>query len=235
MTKLINLRYWTIGLVGLVAALAILVSQVSPASAAEFRLLPRIVVEDDVVILADLFGDIGPVGDTIVSRAPAPGKRLNISVANLHRVMRDQDLDWKPLRGLRSITVSRSGRRISTFDIESVILDALVDEVAGGNLCINLANRNKVFYVAKNASAGLEIEHIDFDARTGRFVASLIAAFGTPDEVRVELSGRAVETVELPVLNRHVKRGEIISDGDIEWLAWRCAPRRYQRHQHGDP
>ena len=38
--------------------------------------------------------------------------------------------------------------------------------------------------------------------------------------MRVELSGRAVETVELPVLNRHVKRGEIISDGDIEWLAW---------------
>lgn len=222
MTKLIDLLFWTIGFIGLAAALAISVSPITPVSAAELRLLPSIVVEDNVVTLADLFGDVERAGETIVSRAPAPGKRMNISVAYLRRLMRDQGLDWMPLRGLKRITVSRSGRRISAFEIESLILDALADEVAGTSLSISMANRNKMFFVAKDAAAGLEIENLNFDARTGRFVASLVAAIGTPDEVRAEFSGRAVETVELPVLSRSLKRGEIIGDDDIEWLAWQA-------------
>ena len=36
--------------------------------------------------------------------------------------------------------------------------------------------------------------------------------------MRVSFTGRAVEVVELPVLSRRHKRGEIIGEGDIEWI-----------------
>ena len=117
--------------------------------------------------------------------------------------------------------------RIPAFEIEAVILDALTDQATGDGLRLNLVNRNRVFFVAKNAAASLVVENLSYDTRSGRFVASLVVAAGTPDEVRAEYSGRAIETVELPALNRLLKRGEIIGDGDIEWLEWpaRRAPR----------
>ena len=222
MKKLINLRLWTIRLLGPVAALAILGSLMAPLSAAELRLLPRIVVDGDVVTLADLFGDIGGHGEAIVSLAPEPGKRLAITVSRIHRVVRDQGLDWSPLRGLMSVKVARTGRRIPTFEIESVILDALADEFAGRSLSISLANRNKVIFVAIDAAASLDVENLTFDDRSGRFVASLVAASGTPHEVRADFSGRAIESVELPMLNKPMKKGEIIGEGDIEWLVWKA-------------
>lgn len=227
MIENITLHPRTARLLGLIAALAISVSLIAPVSAAELQLLRRIVVEGDMVTLADMFGDIGAAGETIVSRAPAPSKRLAISVASVHRAVRGQGLAWSPLRGLKSVTISRSGRRIPVFEIESVILDALAGESAGDGLRISLTNRQQVFSVAQDAAPGLEVENLAFDARTGRFVASLVAASGTPHEARAEFTGRAIETVELPVLNKPMKKGEIIGDGDIEWLEWqaRRAPR----------
>ena len=209
-------------LIGLIVALAVSLSLLAPAAAAELQILPQVIVDGDVVTLQDMFGDIGDGGDTIVAYAPAPGKRLAIPVANIHRLVRGLGLDWKPLRGLRSVKVSRSGRQVPAFEIEAVILDALSYETTSDGLRINLVNRNRAFYVAKHAAIDLEVENLSYDARTGRFVASLIAASGTPDEVRAEYSGRAVETVELPVLNKPMKKGEIICDGDIEWLEWQA-------------
>lgn len=207
-------------LIGLIAALAVSLSLLAPTAAAELQILPQVVVDGDVVTLQDMFGDIGDGGDTIVAYAPAPGKRLAIPVANIHRLVRRLGLDWKPLRGLRSVKVSRSGRQVPAFEIEAVILDALSYETTSDGLRINLVNRNRAFYVAKHAAIDLEVENLSYDARTGRFVASLIAASGTPDEARAEYSGRAIETVELPVLNRPMKKGEVIGEGDIEWLEW---------------
>ena len=95
-------------------------------------------------------------------------------------------------------------------------------EVRGDGLSITLANRNQALFVATDAIEGLAVENISYDARTGRFTASLVAAAGTAHEARAEFSGRAIETVELPVLNRAMKKGEIISDGDIEWIDWQA-------------
>lgn len=208
------------GLLGLTTVLTVAFSLAAPAVAAELRIIPNVVVDGDVVTLEDLFGDIGDAGDTLVAYAPAPGKRLAIPVASIHRLVRGLGLDWKPLRGLRSVTVNRTGRQVPAFEIEAVILDALAAESTSDGLRIKLINRNRAFYVAKHAAINLEIENLSYDARTGRFVASLIAAPGTPDEVRAEYSGRAIEIVELPVLNKPVKKGEVIGEGDIEWLEW---------------
>ena len=218
MIRIFTLHYMR--LLGLAAGLAITILLAAPVSAGDLRLMPRIVVDGDMVTLGDLFGDIGDAGKTIVASAPAPGKRLAITVARIHGMVRDRNLVWLPLRGLKSVTVRRSARRIPAFEIEAVILDALTEQATGDGLRLNLVNRNRVFNVATNAAAGLVVENLSYDARSGRFVASLIAAAGTPDEVRAEYSGRATETVELPALNRLLKRGEIIGDGDIEWLEW---------------
>ena len=217
MTRTMTMRY-----LGLFAALAISLLLMAPPAAAELRLLPRIVVEGEDVTLADMFGDIGEAGGAIVSRAPRPGKRLSISVARVNQVVSGQDLDWTPMHALRSVIVSRASRAIPAFEIETVILGALVNETTSDGLTISLANPNQVFHVAKNAARDLAVEDFVFDTRTGRFVVSLVAASGTVHEARAEFTGQAIETVELPVLNKLLKKGEIITDGDIRWLAWQA-------------
>ena len=72
----------TMRLFGLITALAITVSLLNPASAAELQLLPRIVVDGDVITLGHLFGDMGEAGEIVVARSPEPGKRITITVAS---------------------------------------------------------------------------------------------------------------------------------------------------------
>ena len=64
MIRIFTLHYMR-GL-GLAAALALTVLLAAPVSAGELRLIPRIVVDGDMVTLGDLFGDIGDAGKTIV-------------------------------------------------------------------------------------------------------------------------------------------------------------------------
>ena len=58
--------------------------------------LPHVTVPGNDVRLGDIFADAGPHADTILFRAPAPGKRVVLDARWLHRAAQAYGLDWAP-------------------------------------------------------------------------------------------------------------------------------------------
>ncbi len=190
------------------------------ALAAVPQIQPRVVVDDGVVTLGDVFDDAGAAGDVVVARAPAPGQRMAISVLRIVSLARANGLDWSPPYGLDRVIVRRTSRRVSELEIAARIRDELAAATHGENLRVELAKNSPELHVAVGAPDIIDFESIVFDAQTGRFAVSLVAAPGTADAVRAEFTGRAILVVGVPVLIRRLRRGDVIADGDVEWVEW---------------
>ena len=202
-------------------AMVLLATLISGAAVAEtLRIHTRLTVTGDIITLGDVFGIVGDGADVVVAQAPLPGKRQAIGVNRIRMLARTAGLDWKPPFGLDRIIVTRASRRISDLEITARVRDELALMTSVDNLRIELANRGPELHVAVGASTMIDIENITYDARSGRFVASLIAAPDTADAVRAEIRGRAIEIMEVPVLSTRLRRGDIIGEDDIQWIEW---------------
>lgn len=204
----------------LIAGLLLGGSVLGEALAAVPQILPRVVVVDNVVTLGDIFDDAGGAADVVVARAPAPGQRMAISMRRIYSLARANGLDWNPPYGLDRVIVRRASRRISEIEIAARIQDELAAAAHGENLRVEFARNSPELHVAVGASDIIDFESLVFDARTGRFAVSLVAAPGTADAVRAEFTGRAIQVIEIPVLIRRLRRGDVIADGDVEWIEW---------------
>jgi flagella basal body P-ring formation protein FlgA len=64
----------------------------------------------------------------------------------------------------------------------------------------------------------LAVEKLDFDKKSGHFSAILISEFGEGAFDRARLDGRAVSLRSMPVPNRRIAAGEVITEADLDWL-----------------
>ncbi len=204
-----------------------------PAAAIEARLRPSVVVDEPLVTLGDLLTDAGAAADAVVARAPAPGRRMVVSVSLIFRVARANGLDWKPERGLDRVVVTRAGQRIPKSEIEAHLIDALKDIAPGENLRIDLRGRSIEIVLPTTAPRTVEIENLVLDRARGRVTATVVAAAGTPYARRANIAGRVYTVAELPVPRHTLRRGEVIDQGDLEWVELRTD--RLRRQPIDDP
>ena len=217
----------------LAIALVLGAAATEPATAAEARLRASVVVDGPVVTLGDVFTDAGAAADAVLARAPAPGRRMVVSVSLVFRVARANGLDWKPERGLDRVVVSRAGQRIAKSEIEKRLLDALKDIAPGENLRIDLRGRGTEIVLPTAAPRTVEIENLALDRARGRLTATVVAAAGTAYAQRANIVGRVHAVIELPVLRRALRRGEVIEQGDLDWAEMRAD--RIRRPAIDDP
>ncbi len=221
-------------IVFLAIALALGATATNPAAAAvEARLRASVVVDGPVVTLGDVLAGAGAAADAVLARAPAPGRRMVVSVSLVFRVARANGLDWKPARGLDRVVVSRAGQRIAKSEIEERLVDALRDIAPGENLRIDLQGRGAEIVLPTAAPRTVEIENLSLDRARGRLTATVVAAAGTAYAQRANIAGRVHAVVELPVLRRTLRRGEVIEQGDLDWAEMRAD--RIRRATIDDP
>ncbi|MCH7485873.1 MAG: flagellar basal body P-ring formation protein FlgA [Proteobacteria bacterium] len=203
----------------------------APAAGAEpggqVILRSHVVVNSDLVLLGDIFTGAGDKADTPVAYTPAPGKRAVFDARWLSRVARAHGLNWRPT-GIRDRTVvKRESFVIGRQEIEDVILAALIDRGANPGLEVELSNRMLRLHVAGDATATIAVDDAVFEPRTKRFTAIIVAPADDPSAKRIRVTGRLIKVSDVPVLARRVMSGEIIGEGDIEWIKVRSS--RLQR------
>ncbi len=194
-----------------------LLAVTAPALGVEARLNARVVVDGGVVTLGDVLDEAGPAADAVISRSPAPGERIVIRVSHIYAVARANGLDWKPIRGLDRVVVSRASQRIPLTQIEDRLTEALRDVAPGENFRVELSRRTQRIDLPIDVPATLDVENLSLDQRSGRFTATLVAALGTHGAVRADVAGRAIAVIDVPVLRRPVRRDEIIVERDLKW------------------
>ncbi|MBL4613951.1 MAG: flagellar basal body P-ring formation protein FlgA [Magnetovibrio sp.] len=176
----------------------------------------RVVIEDGVIRLGDVFRGSSKYANRVIAYAPRPGGRSVFDARWLKRVARAFKLNWRPASSAERIIVERASQLVRKDEIEALLHERLVAE--GGDLSsrAKLSNRSFVLHLPVGEDYLLDIEQMSFDQSTGRF--SAILAWGTGKDERRRVTGRLERLIEVPVLSQRKMGGDIIQKSDLKWI-----------------
>ena len=205
----------------LAAAGALAALGTQPAPAATLR--PYVVVHDDTVRLKDIFDDAGRKGDTALFRSPEPGQSVVLTGKWLRQVARTYELDWRPAPGLDESLVERSSNLVGHELIRRALHNALAARIAPAKKFeVALDNPGLELHLPVRMPAEVTVKHLRYDRQGGRFSATLVAPDGRPGAAVVPIAGRVHELIEVPVLTRRVRAGDIIGKDDVSLQVMRA-------------
>jgi len=177
-----------------------------------------------VVRLADLFDGLMADGTVVLGPGPAPGGRIVVEAAQLAAIARQFGVDWRPVGQERAV-LERPGRLLPREDVLAALRTALVGVGAPGDGDLDLPGYAAPLVPAE-ATVKTEVEQMDYDATTGRFVAMLsVAAEGMLTQ-RQRVAGTMHEMAEVPVPLRRLAPGTVLRAGDIHTARVRLATLR---------
>ena len=200
----------------LIFALFLVMSSLGSPQAAALR--SNVTVEAEFVRLGDIFVDAGAKAEIIVAGAPAPGAKEIFTARRLWVIAREHDLDWSPASRYDRVTVERAGRLIEPAEILDQVKAALVRVGVPADHEIRLANNKLSLFAALGQEPPFTVQNARYDARTGRFAAIVVVPTGDRSAKRAQVTGNAYAMIEVPVLNRRMRRGELISRDDLDIL-----------------
>lgn len=174
-----------------------------------------VVVEAEMVRLGDLFTVDGDLADTVVATAPLPGRKETYGTMRLVSIAYQNKLKWTPRGPYDRVLVERSGRPIDRSEIEERIKEALIANGMPSDKKIVLANRRLALYVPTGSTAPLRVQHARLQMSTGRFTAIIEVPTGSTSVRRIQVRGKALTMVDVPVLARKMRRGDVIGENDL--------------------
>src|SRR5215211_3740641 len=126
--------------IALLAGLSVHLGAWQPALAEELALnyadmltlRDRIMVDDDVVRLGDLFQEQLSDGDVAVAQAPKAGQTLTLDARFLQQVARAYRLSWKPSK-YQKITIGRMSQRVTAPMVRDAIVVAVQERMGSSS------------------------------------------------------------------------------------------------------
>jgi flagella basal body P-ring formation protein FlgA len=195
------------------------------ASAAErmagpARLKPFAIVAGEVVRVGDVVENAGAIADVAIFRSPDIGSTGSVSTSKVLEALAQQDLLIVDTAGIEQIEITRESRVISRDDIERRIARALSGQQPGlanaDKLAVTFDREPRSIYLEAGAKAELEVVRAAYDPRSSRFDVTLtVPGSAAARNAPLRFIGTIRETVDVPMLNRAVNRGEIIREADV--------------------
>lgn len=106
--------------------------------------------------------------------------------------------------------------RLTYADAEEALGQALAERGAGSKIGATITSRGDEYVFSYSQPISVEIRGLRFDATTQRFSANLVSMSGKDVISAKPVSGRFDEMVEVPVLRRSIRAGEMIKAEDLE-------------------
>lgn len=200
-------------------ALFLVMSSLGSPRAAALR--SNVSVESEFIRLGDIFAAAGAREDVIVAGAPAPGRKEIFTARRLWAIAREHDLDWSPASRYDRVTVERAGRPIELGEILERVKEALVSAGVPADHEVRLTSNKLSLFAALGGEPPFTVRNARYDARTGRFSAVIVVPTGSRSAQRTQVTGKAYAMIEVPVLNRRMRRNETISRDDLDILQMR--------------
>lgn len=206
--------YLRILLAAALASLAAGFIATHPAAAAELR--NSVEVKSAIVTLGDLFDGAGPLADRPVFRAPALGVTGALPANEAIRAAAAAGLAVDRLPTFASVTVVRRALIVDDAAVRPLLVEAAAARlgVAVENLELTLDGPMEPVAADPSTATPVVVSDLVLQSGSGRFTAGLSVATGE-GETRLSLSGRAIETMAVPVLNRPIDRRDVIHAGDV--------------------
>ena len=187
------------------------------AYAESLTLRDRIMVDDDVVRLGDLFQESLSDGDVAVAQSPKAGQTLTLDARFLQQVARAYRLSWKPAK-YQKVTIGRMSQRITAPMVRDAIAVAVQERMGSANdLDIALDGGDLELDLPTDVENSVSVSAINFDPHSNRFAAILVAPADGPPVIQRNVFGTVYEMAQIPVPKRLISAGDIIAADDLEW------------------
>ena len=188
----------------------------------EISLRTSVVVDAEYLTLHDFFGVSDERASTRIAHSPKPGRTATFDARWLYRVARAYKLNWRPMSLNTRVIVERASQEIERDEIRDTIIEALIEKGVKDKFEISMRLFQKI-YVATSRFASVGIEHLAYESKSGRFIASLTAPANDQSAQRFRVSGRVHKLKILPIVNKRLRRGDLITKEDVTWMNFRAS------------
>lgn len=158
----------------------------------------------------------GVTHDMDLGPAPAPGGRITVPASQLAAIAHQFNVDWQPNSSADQIIIDRPGRSLTRDDLLPAIRTALTDAGVSLQSDIELSAFTAPLF-EQSQKLDIVVAQFDYDKLSGRFSALTDITTQTASPMRVRVTGRALEMVDVPVLRRRVLPGDVVTTADIAW------------------
>lgn len=186
---------------------------------AQTGLRAAVAVDSADITVRDIFP--GAESDAVVAKTPAPGRRLILDAYTLRRIAKRHKVRWQPRTRLDQTVITRESRVLNTSEIEAALQRSLVAQGMPEGRKVELTNRSINIRVATNLPRPFRINNPILDSRSRRVSAVLSVSSENREKLNYRIEGFTYSVVDVPVLNRRVRRGEVIASGDVIWKSIR--------------
>ncbi|MEJ0063009.1 MAG: flagellar basal body P-ring formation chaperone FlgA [Alphaproteobacteria bacterium] len=201
---------------GLWAALMALMP--NPVLGGEIALNAQVKIDRAAIRLADVFSGLAPTQDLEIATAPEPGRGVVYDYGVLSKLAQRYNLDWRANSFTDKSVITRASHKIDTAMIKAAIVDQLKAQGVQGDIDVAFDNRSLEINLPTEVNPDFSLQDFAFDKTNQRFRAELLAAADTPAFQQMHVTGRAVNTVDVPVLNKTMAQGDVIEDADLDWI-----------------
>jgi flagellar basal body P-ring formation protein FlgA len=186
----------------------------SSASAATLR--QSVLVNADIVTLGDLFFDAGDLASQPVFRAPAIGIDGALPASQALAAGRNAGLTIDAAPEFATVSVVRQSVIVDSDRMTGLLRDALGTRmgIAAENVSLTLDDEVKPINADASATSPVVVSSLIYQSGSGRFDAEFDIDIGAGD-TKIHLQGRAIETVEVPMLVRPIDRRDVIHASDV--------------------
>jgi flagella basal body P-ring formation protein FlgA len=179
----------------------------------------RVMVNDDVVRLGDLFTQPVSMGDSPVAQAPLPGQTIVLDNRFLRSLVRAYQLDWAPKSKYQRVLVGRVSQEIPAAKVTAQVKAALRDYLGTDkDVEISFDVGDVEFTLPTNVPPTVSVQDVRFDPASQRFAAQLVVPASGPALISRLVAGTVYQTIQLPVLSHPVAPGDVIQSSDLDWL-----------------
>ena len=177
-----------------------------------------VVVEDSIIRAGDIFENMPDNADRVLGAAPAPGQDMTINSRTLLRIALALNVPWRPASIEDHVIVRRSATIISSKDIERELSASLRDKGVKDNFNLKFNYPVKSFVLPEAENNSVAINKISYDPTHGVFEAEIVAPSIERPLHRQVVHGSIERLVSIPVLNKALQSGTLISGHDIDWI-----------------
>jgi flagella basal body P-ring formation protein FlgA len=120
------------------------------------------------------------------------------------------------------VSVTRKGIDVPDAEVSAAVAAAIVEKTPGrmsvASLQVDFVGGRSGVQVGPDETPSARVEQIAFNTRNGDFDALVRAPANDPAAPLRRVVGRAYPVMDVPVLNRAVAPGDVVTANDIQWV-----------------
>lgn len=177
------------------------------------------VIEDRFVRLKHIFSGITANKEHILAPMPTDGTPYVLNYQELQKVADAFDLYWPDSEKRTSLTLKSGLIEINPQQIKKILDKSALSKKIKGDFSLALSHGTERLFVPKNQALSYKVRKAQYDVLSENFSVTLDVLDKQDNVIKShEIKGTAQKMVDIPVLSKRMKNGDVIRKNHIQYV-----------------